>query len=51
LFADDSFLFFRVDVLEAQCMKNILNTYEKASGKTISYAKSEVFLVETRQPM
>jgi hypothetical protein len=32
LFVDDCFLFFRVDDSEAQVMKNILHTYELASG-------------------
>ncbi|PNX58969.1 ribonuclease H, partial [Trifolium pratense] len=43
LFADDCFLFFRADVREAQCMKQILNNYEKASDQAINYAKSEVY--------
>ena len=44
LFADDCFLFFRADEKEAQVMKNILHTYELASGRAISLPKSEVFL-------
>ncbi|PNX57454.1 ribonuclease H, partial [Trifolium pratense] len=36
LFADDCFLFFRAVEHEAQIMKNILETYEAASGQTIS---------------
>lgn len=43
LFADDFLLFFRADDNEAQVMKNILNTYELASGQAISLPKSEVF--------
>lgn len=43
LFADDCFLFFRADEKEAQVMKNILHTYELASGQAISLPKSEVF--------
>jgi hypothetical protein len=43
LFADDCFLFFRANVREAQCMKKILNDYEKASGQAINYVKSEVY--------
>ncbi|MCI00775.1 RNA-directed DNA polymerase (Reverse transcriptase), partial [Trifolium medium] len=31
------------DVREAQCMKKILNVYEKASRQAINYAKSEVY--------
>jgi len=36
LFADDCFLFFRACEREAICMKNILATYEEASGQTIN---------------
>ena len=43
LFADDCFLFSRADDNEAQVMKNILHTYELASGKAINLPKSEVF--------
>jgi hypothetical protein len=43
LFADDCFLFFSADIREAQCMKRILNDYEKASGQAINYSKSEVY--------
>ncbi|KAK2382439.1 hypothetical protein QL285_069974 [Trifolium repens] len=43
LFADDCFLFFRADIREAQCMKRILNDYEKALGQAINYSKSEVY--------
>jgi len=43
LFADDCFLFFMADEKEAQVMKNILHTYELASGQAISLPKSEVF--------
>ena len=43
LFADDCFLFFRADEKEAQVIKNILHTYELASGQAISQPKSEVF--------
>ncbi|GAU29295.1 hypothetical protein TSUD_226660 [Trifolium subterraneum] len=31
------------DVREVECMKKILNDYEKASGQAINYAKSEVY--------
>lgn len=37
------FLFFRTKEQEAQVMKNILATYELASGKTISLLKFEVY--------
>jgi ribonuclease HI len=43
LFADDCFLFFRADEHEAQTMKDILATYEAASGQAISLPKSEIF--------
>jgi hypothetical protein len=41
LFADDCFLFFRACEREAVCMKNILATYEEASGQAINLQKSE----------
>ncbi|CAJ2655005.1 unnamed protein product [Trifolium pratense] len=40
---DDCFLFFRADEHEAYIMKNILSTYEAASGQAISFPKSEIF--------
>jgi hypothetical protein len=43
LFADDCFLFFRASNAEAEVMKNILATYEAASGQTINFQKSEIF--------
>jgi hypothetical protein len=43
LFADDCVLFFRACECEAVCMKNILATYEKASGQAINLQKSELF--------
>ena len=43
LFADDFFLFFRAEEREAGVMKNILETYEKASGQAISLPKPEVY--------
>jgi hypothetical protein len=43
LFADDCFLFFRAEERQALVMKNILETYEKASGQAISLPKSEVY--------
>jgi hypothetical protein len=35
--------FFRADIREANCMKKILNDYEKASGQAVNYTKSEVY--------
>ena len=43
LFVDDCFHFFRADESEAQVMKDILVTYETASGQAISLPKSEIF--------
>ena len=43
LFADDCFLFFRAEGREALVMKNILETYEKASGQAIRLPKSEAY--------
>ncbi|KAK2454351.1 hypothetical protein QL285_001920 [Trifolium repens] len=43
LFADDCFLFFRATENEAMIMKNILATYEAASGQSINLLKSELF--------
>jgi hypothetical protein len=43
LFADDCFLFFRASSNEAEAMKNILATYEAASGQAINFQKSEIF--------
>ncbi|KAK2445802.1 putative mitochondrial protein [Trifolium repens] len=33
----------RADIREANCMKKILNDYEKASGQAVNYTKSEVY--------
>ncbi|WJX93691.1 hypothetical protein P8452_75185 [Trifolium repens] len=43
LFADDCFLFFRANSNEAETMKSILTTYEKASGQAVNFQKSEIF--------
>jgi len=43
LFADDCFLFFRVEPAEATIMKNILAVHEQASGQAINFQKSEIF--------
>ncbi|CAI8613075.1 unnamed protein product [Vicia faba] len=43
LFTDDCFLFFKVVPNEASEMKNILDTYEEASGQAINLQKSELF--------
>lgn len=43
LFADDSFLFFKVDVTESRKLKSLLNGYGSTSGQSINYQKSSVF--------
>jgi len=43
LFADDCFLFFKAIEDQAQVMKNILSTYELASGQAISLPKYEIY--------
>ncbi|RHN55891.1 putative RNA-directed DNA polymerase [Medicago truncatula] len=42
LFADDSFLFCKATISEAQCLKDILSSYELASGQAINYRKSAI---------
>ncbi|XP_019163090.1 PREDICTED: uncharacterized protein LOC109159433 [Ipomoea nil] len=42
LFADDSLLFFKANVGEAQAVKRCLTDYEKLSGQTINYNKSNI---------
>lgn len=41
-FADDSYLFFRATVTEAQCIKECLSLYEKATGQQINFQKSSI---------
>jgi len=43
VFADDCFLFFKGSVGEASVLKNILASYEAASGQGINFQKSEIF--------
>lgn len=43
LFADDSFLFFRANDMEATVMKNILSDFELASSQAINLQLSKVF--------
>ncbi|XP_057428472.1 uncharacterized protein LOC130721892 [Lotus japonicus] len=40
LFADDSVLFGRADMREAECLKEILTTYERVSGQVVNLDKS-----------
>lgn len=42
LFADDCYLFFCANAVEAGVMKRILNRYEKISGQMVNYNKSVV---------
>lgn len=42
LFADDSYFFFRATRSEVLIMKNILLRYERLSGQTINFGKSNV---------
>lgn len=42
LFADDSFLFFRATDSKFQTVKDILSSYERASGQAVNLQKSEV---------
>ena len=43
LCADDCFLFFRANVVEAQRLLSILKTYEASSGQEINLSKPDVF--------
>lgn len=43
LFADDSFLFFKATVDEANSIKEILSRYEFLSGQAVNYQKSAIF--------
>ncbi|KAL8111232.1 hypothetical protein AgCh_019083 [Apium graveolens] len=43
LFADDSFLFFKATSSESQAIKEVLNSYEAASGQAVNFQKSAVF--------
>lgn len=43
LFADDCLLFCRADRQQCSTLKNILQTYERASGQAINFDKSGVF--------
>lgn len=43
MFVDHCFLFFQVDVNEANVLKNVLATYEEVSGQAINFQKLETF--------
>ncbi|KAJ9558242.1 hypothetical protein OSB04_012856 [Centaurea solstitialis] len=51
LFADDSFLFFRADILEARRVKQILQTFAAASGQAINFQKSGICFSKNTHPM
>lgn len=40
LFADDAFLFCRASIDEYRVLKDVLTTYERASGQAINFGKS-----------
>ncbi|KAJ8751095.1 hypothetical protein K2173_016276 [Erythroxylum novogranatense] len=40
LFADDSVLFFRAQIHEAQAIQTLLQDYEQASGQSVNFSKS-----------
>ena len=42
LFIDDSLLFYRARLVEAQKLKVILKAYEDASGQAINFSKSSM---------
>ena len=42
-FADDTFLFCRVELREVQTIQNILRKYELASGQKINPGKTTLF--------
>lgn len=41
-FADDCYLFFRANVKEAECIKECLILYERASGQQVNFQKSSI---------
>lgn len=43
LFADDYYIFFRVDATEAGVVKNVLSMYERASGQAVNFSKSSIY--------
>lgn len=43
-YADDSLLFFKAADKDCRIIKNLLMTYEEASGQTVNYEKS-MFMV------
>lgn len=43
LFADNNFLFFKANGIEARAIKNLLNDYEDWSGQAVKYQKFTIF--------
>lgn len=43
LYADDSFLFFKANTVEANKIKEVLHSYEIFSGQAVNYQKSAIF--------
>ncbi|KAM6584602.1 hypothetical protein CsatB_011604 [Cannabis sativa] len=43
LFADDSYLYCKATILEANRIKDILQKFEAASGQKVNFAKSSIF--------
>lgn len=46
-FADDSYVYCKANVEEAQNVMHMLNTFESASGQKINTTKSSCFLAQT----
>ncbi|CAN1758076.1 Transposon TX1 uncharacterized 149 kDa protein [Linum perenne] len=51
LFADDSFFFSRADISEARCVRQIFETYARASGQLINYNKSGLMFSNSTHPI
>lgn len=49
-FADDSLLFLKVDLRECSNVKDLLNSYCRASGQCINFSKSEICFSKACNP-
>lgn len=49
-FADDSYLVFRAEVMEASTIKRCLKDYEDASGQMVNFQKSVIFFSPNTAP-